>query len=151
MNLLSNLPKTLCSLSYIIVDDAIENLLELDPTPYWQKQILRVLSGSCSSNDRNLLAIQWGNSIYIDGCLLFGLCSTLKLFNIMAELLSWIRLQKGISQILHYLDDFLVRPSFSLRMPTESHYIHTNMHQPGCSIIVTLTCLSTHRKYACNL
>ena len=30
-----NLTKTFCSLSYIIVDDAIESLLELDPTPYW--------------------------------------------------------------------------------------------------------------------
>ena len=57
---------------------------------------------------------------------------------------------KRISLILHYLDDFLVRPPFS-RMPTESRYIHVNMYQPVCSIIVTLTCLSIYRKYACNL
>ena len=31
-----------------------------------------------------------------------------KLFNILADLVSWIAAQKGISCILHYLDDFLI-------------------------------------------
>lgn len=49
------------------------------------------------SADRNLLAIEWYNNIYIDGYLLFGLHFAPKLFNILADLLSWIAQQQGIS------------------------------------------------------
>jgi len=56
----------------------------------------------------NLLAMEWGNHIYIDGCLPFGLHSASKLFNVLADFLSWIVQQKGTSHILHYLDDFLL-------------------------------------------
>ena len=105
-----NIPKTLCSLSYITVDDAIERILELGPNTLLAKldikSAFRLLP--VHPADRNLLAMQWGSSIYIDGCLPFGLRSAPKLFNIMADLLSWIAQQKGISQILHYLDDFLL-------------------------------------------
>ena len=104
------IPKTLCSLSYITVDDAIERILELGPntlpTKVNIKSAFRLLP--VHPEDRNLLGMQWGNSIYIDGCLPFGLHSAPKLFNIMADLPSWIALQKGISQILYYLDDFLL-------------------------------------------
>ena len=59
--------------------------------------------------DRNLLAMEWGNHIYIDGCLpFFGLRSAPKLFNVLADVLSWIAQQKGAPHILHYLDDFLL-------------------------------------------
>jgi len=49
--------------------------------------------------------MQWRKQIYIDTC---GLCSTPKLFNILAGLLSWIAIRQGVSCILHYLDDFLL-------------------------------------------
>ena len=105
-----NIPKTLCSLSYITVDDAIEKILELGPHTLLAKvdikSALRLLP--VHPADRSLLAMQWNNSIYIDGCLPFGLRSAPKLFNIMADLLSWIGQHRGISQILHYLDDFLL-------------------------------------------
>ena len=58
--------------------------------------------------DRHLLAMQWHNQVYVDGCLPFGLRSAPKLFNLMADLLSWITTQEGIHCILHYLDDFLI-------------------------------------------
>ena len=51
--------------------------------------------------------MKWGNQLYIDTCLPFGLRSALKLFNILADLLSWIFEKKGVSPIMHYLDDFL--------------------------------------------
>ena len=54
--------------------------------------------------------MQWGYRIYIDGCLLFGLHSAQKLFSIMADLLSWIGLYKGISQI--HLESGLHRVSW---------------------------------------
>lgn len=56
--------------------------------------------------DRHLLAMEWRDGIFIDTCLPFGLRSSPKLFNILADLLAWILEHQGIS-VLHYLDDFL--------------------------------------------
>jgi len=52
----------------------------------------------------HLLVMKWKQQLYIDICLPFGLRSTPKLFNILADLLSWIL---GFSPIMRYLDDFL--------------------------------------------
>ena len=49
----------------------------------------------------------WKNSLYRDTCLPFGLRSTPKLFNILADLAAWIMQQQGVSCLLHYLADFL--------------------------------------------
>ena len=57
--------------------------------------------------DPHLLAVKCGNQLHIDTCLPFGLRSAPKLFNILADLLSWILEKKGVSPIMHYLDDFL--------------------------------------------
>jgi len=49
--------------------------------------------------------------VYIDTCLLFGLCSAPKLFNILADFLAWIVRQSDVSFLIHYLDNFLtIRP-----------------------------------------
>jgi len=45
--------------------------------------------------------------MYIDKCLPFSLRSAPKLFNVLADLLSWILQQQQVSPLLHYLDDFL--------------------------------------------
>ena len=57
--------------------------------------------------DHHLLAMRWDQHIYIDKCLSFGLRSAPKLFNVLADLLSWILQQQQVSPLLHYLDDFL--------------------------------------------
>jgi len=51
--------------------------------------------------------MQWDKWIFIDSCLPFGLRSALKLFNIMADLLTWILHEQGVIFVIHYLDDFL--------------------------------------------
>lgn len=105
-----NIPKLLCSLSYITVDDAINAIMEYGPNTLLAKvdikSAFRLLP--VHPADRHLLAMEWGNKIYIDGCLPFGLRSAPKLFNILADLLCWIAQQNGISKPLHYLDDFLL-------------------------------------------
>ena len=105
-----NIPKPLCSLSYITVDDAINTIMGFGPHTLLAKvdikSAFRLLP--VHPADRHLLAMEWDNRIYIDGCLPFGLRSAPKLFNILADLLCWIAQQHGISQILHYLDDFLL-------------------------------------------
>lgn len=54
-----------------------------------------------------MLGMNWNNQVYIDTCLPFGLRSAPKLFNILADPLSWIVEERGVSPILHYLDDFM--------------------------------------------
>ena len=63
--------------------------------------------------DRHLLAICWKQRLYSDTCLPFWLRSAPKLFNVLADLLSWIILKQGASSLLHYLDDIL-----TIRSPT---------------------------------
>ena len=57
--------------------------------------------------DRHLLAMSWRSKVFIDTCLPFGLRSSPKLFNILADLLAWILNHQGVEPLLHYLDDFL--------------------------------------------
>ena len=103
------IPKTLCGLSYITIDSAIQNILQLGPDTLLAKidikNAFRLLP--VHPADRHLLAMEWNNQVYFDACLPFGLRSAPKLFNILADLLSWIAEQRGVSLSLHYLDDFL--------------------------------------------
>ena len=104
------IPKHLCSLSYITIDTAIRQILAFGPGTLLAKidikSAFRLLP--VHPADRHLLAMQWNHQIYIDMCLPFGLRSVPKLFNILADFLSWIVEQKCVSPVLHYLDDFLI-------------------------------------------
>ena len=58
--------------------------------------------------DRHLLAMNWNTHVFIDTCLPFRLRSAPKLFNVLADFLSWILEQKDVCPLLHYLDYFLL-------------------------------------------
>jgi len=58
--------------------------------------------------NRHLLAMCWKNQIFVDTCIPFRLWSAPKLFNVLADLLSWILEQQGVTSLLHYLDNFLL-------------------------------------------
>jgi len=84
--------KSLCSLSYITVDSAISNIQRSGHGTLLAKidikhafQLLPVHPVDC-----HLLAMCWRNQIFVDTCLPFGLRSAPKLFNTLADLLSWI-------------------------------------------------------------
>jgi len=66
--------------------------------------------------------MEWGENIYIDTCLSFGLHSAPRLFNVLADLLSWSAQQCGVSFIVHYLDDFLTTG------PPDSTTFGNNLH-----------------------
>ena len=104
------IPKSLCFLSYITIDSAISNILELGRGTLLAKidikHAFRLLP--VHPADRYLLAMRWKNQIFVDTCLPFGLRSAPKLFNILADLLSWVLEQQGVTPLLHYLDDFLL-------------------------------------------
>ena len=58
-------------------------------------------------DDQLLLAIEWANRIYIDTALPFGLRSAPKFFSAVADAIQWILQHHGVSNLLHYLDDFI--------------------------------------------
>ena len=56
--------------------------------------------------------MRWRDQIYIDHCIPFGLRSASELFNHLADLLTWIAQNAGVSYLIHYLDDYL-----TMRLP----------------------------------
>ena len=63
---------------------------------------------SVHPTDQHLLGKHWHNNTFIDLCLPFGLHCASKLFNVLADLLTWIFKQQGVLIVHHYLDDFLI-------------------------------------------
>ena len=59
-------------------------------------------------DDHPLLSIRWGQEVYIDIALPFGLRSAPKIFSAVSDALAWILQSKGVRYQLHYLDDFLL-------------------------------------------
>ena len=57
--------------------------------------------------ERPLLGLQWQGSVYVDRKPPFGLRSAPKIFNCVADALEWCFQQAGVSNIDHYLDDFI--------------------------------------------
>ena len=51
--------------------------------------------------------MRWNGQLYIDTVLPFGLRSSPKIFNCIADALQWIAMQRGVSYLDHYLDDFI--------------------------------------------
>ena len=58
--------------------------------------------------DQPLLGIMWEDSVYIDKALPFGLHSAPKIFSAIADAFQWILHQKGIRNIIRYLDDYII-------------------------------------------
>ena len=83
------IPPSLCSIKYISIDDAINQILSLGRGTVMAKidikNAFRLLP--VHPADRHLLMMSWNNSIYIDLCIPFGLRSAPKLFNVAADLL----------------------------------------------------------------
>ena len=101
--------KDLCSMSYISVDDAIQQIVTLGQGTLLAKIDIKSAFRLIPVHpaDRHLLAMEWQGTVYIDTCLPFGLRSAPKLFNVLADLLEWILLNQGVTFLMHYLDDFL--------------------------------------------
>ena len=103
------IPKHLCSMSYISVDDAIQKITSLwRSTPLAKidiKSAFRLIP--VHPADRHLLVMEWNGATHVDICLPLGLRSAPKLFNVQADLLEWILVHLGVSVFLHYLDDYL--------------------------------------------
>ena len=102
----SAIPKSLYSLKYITMDLAINHINQMDQGMLLAKininSAFRLLP--VHPADRHLLSMKWNKQIFINTCLPFGLRSTPKLFNVLADLLSWILEQQQVTPVM---DDFL--------------------------------------------
>ncbi len=100
----------LCSLSYTTVDEIARRSVQLGTGALLAKidieaayRLIPVHPG-----DRPLQAMTWKDQIFIDPMLPFGLRSAPKIFNAVADALNWHLQQRGIPDIYHYLDDFII-------------------------------------------
>ena len=93
----NGIPRHLCSLKYISIEDTVQEILSQGTGTILSKIDIKSAFGilPVHPEDRNLLGMCWNNAIYIDTCLPFGLRSAPKLFNLLADLLAWILEQKG--------------------------------------------------------
>ena len=99
---------TLC---YATIDDAVQMINRLGSGSLLAKIDIKSAFHSLSVQleDRELLGIRWRQKYYVDCCLSFGLWSAPFIFNQYAEALEWIlRHNYLISNLIHYLDDFLI-------------------------------------------
>ena len=59
-------------------------------------------------DQRHLLGIKWEGRYYFDKCLPMGACSSCHLFEKFSTALEFVARKNFISNIVHYLDDFLI-------------------------------------------
>ena len=98
------IPPDLCSLSYASVDHAVQRIMSYNRGALLAKldieSAYRIIP--VHPDDRSLLGMVWKGRLYVDSSL-----PAPKLFNALADGLSWIMSSKGTRDQLHYLDDFL--------------------------------------------
>jgi len=116
------IPKDLCSIKYITIEEAIKDVITLGKVTMLAKVDIKSAFRLLLVHpvDRHLLGMEWLNNTFIDMCLPFGLRCAPKLFNILADLLTWIFKQQGVFIKHHYLDDFLTLGSPSTNICHEN-------------------------------
>ena len=100
----------MCSLSYVSVDDAARLIMAHGPGAALAKIDIKSAYQIVLMHpeDRHLLGMKWEGSLYVDTCLPFGLRSAPKIFTAMADAVEWIVKQKGVHDVIYYLDDYLL-------------------------------------------
>ena len=87
---------SLCSLKYVAVDQVAKKAIQLGKASLIAKidikSTYRLIP--VSPCDWHYLGMQWNGQIYVDGMLPFGLRSTPKIFNAVADALNGVRLDK---------------------------------------------------------
>ena len=100
----------LCSLEYTSVDKAAELIKSLGQHCMLAKidikSAYRIIP--VHPEDRLLLGMRWQDGVYADAALPFGLRSASKIFNAVADGVTWVLQHNGVRVVLHYLDDFLL-------------------------------------------
>ena len=101
--------KNMCSISYISIDDVVDQILMLGRGALMAKadiqQAYRIIP--VHPEDRHLLVVQWQGKVLVDKVLPFGLRSALLIITAVADALQWIMGNRGVQNVFHYLDDFI--------------------------------------------
>ncbi len=102
------IPPELCSLEYASIDDAAKIVTQCGEGALMAKLDLKSAYRMVPVHpaDQALLGIRWEGKTFIDHALPFGLRSAPKIFNAVADGLTWALLYSGVDPVLHYLDDF---------------------------------------------
>ena len=105
--------KELCSLSYVRVDDIVPVIQKLGQGTLLAKLDVQAAYRTVPVHpeDRHLLGMVWKGSIYVDTTLPFGLRSAPKIFNSVADALEWVMRARGVRNVAHYLDDYILMGS----------------------------------------
>ena len=105
-----SIPVEFCSLHYPSVDDAVQYILALGQNTVLIKIDLkspyRIIP--IHPDDQYLLGISWGEHVWMDLRLPFGLRSAPKIFTAFANAVAWSLHMAGVRCVIPYLDDFLI-------------------------------------------
>ena len=104
------IPTDISSMQYVTIDDAIKMIMSLPPPVYLSNWMSRApLSRSqYASKISRCLVFFWQGRYYYEQVVPFGLRSSPFIFNTFADAIQWIiKHHFSISDLLHYLDDFL--------------------------------------------
>ena len=103
------IPKELCSLWYMSVDDLVAQVLQLGRRSEMAKIDVRQAYRNVTvhSRDRHLMGMEWQGRVLIDGALPFGLRSAPLLLTALGDAVQWTVEKKGASWVGHYIDDFV--------------------------------------------
>ncbi len=105
----NGIEKSLCSISYVKIDQVVKAVLALPPGALMAKIDVKhaYRKVPVHPDDRHLLAMKWDGEILVDKVLPFGLRSAPFIFTVIADALQWIIEQHGAQPIFHYLDDYI--------------------------------------------
>ena len=101
--------RELCSMKYATVDNDVQRILQRGRGTLLAKIDIEHAYRNIPIHpgDRHLLGMSWNGALFIDTALPFGLRSAPKKISAVANALEWVALHKGVSVVLHYLDDYL--------------------------------------------
>ena len=101
--------KDLCSFKYAAVDLAVQRILRLGQGTLLAKIDIEHAFRNIPINpaDRKFLGMSWKDWVYVDTVLPFGLRSAPKIFNVIANAIEQILTNEGVTDLMHYLDNFL--------------------------------------------
>lgn len=105
-----NIHRELTHVAYSSVDDAALLMHHLGPHTLMAKIDIQDAYRLVPVHpmDRSFLGVTWQDGVYVDCQLPFGLASAPAIFSALAEALEWILRSRGVRNVIHYLDDFLL-------------------------------------------
>lgn len=103
------IPDHAAAVSYISLEDALAIIVETGKNCFLAKSDIqsafRLLP--LAAEESKLLCFEWEGLFYYDRCLPMGARSSCSLFESFSSAIEFIIKRKGVSEMVHYLDDFL--------------------------------------------